>query len=190
MPDTTISLNQLLALPEQGFPQGIVRSGISGPNVTSLAAALPGMSWASLESIAHRRFKEELDRVNPMDLFAGAWEKYRLLADAAEQSRSGETVLVPLAEHSVSTQVRVYVEVQLGPQVFPRIELEITLSLTLKGLIVRVEAERIRAVEAGTCEGYAEIAIKSSPFEWKQEIKPISLPGKMNLGSGIPIASA
>ena len=190
MPDATISLNQLLGVPEQGFAQGLVKTGMSAPDVSALAAALPGMSWASVESVAHRQLAAELNSINPMDLIAGAWQKYRLLADAAEQTRGGGAVLVPMAEHSISTTAEAYIQLQLGPQTLPRIELELTLKLTLKGLIVRVEAARIRALEAGTCEGSAELGIKNSPFDWKHEIKPIPLPGAMKLGDGIPIAAA
>ena len=190
MPDTTISMNQLLGVPEQGFPQGLVKTGMSAPDVSALAAALPGMSWAGVESLAHSQLADELNRINPMDLIAGAWQKYRLLADAAEQTRDGGAVLVPIAEHSISTTAEAYIQLQVGPQALPRIELELTLTLTLKGVMVRVEAARIRALEAGTCEGGAELGIKNSPFSWKHEIRPIPLPGTMKLGEGIPIAAA
>jgi hypothetical protein len=187
--ETTLSLNQLLGLPEQGFANGLLRAAVSSADASALAGALAGIPWANVETLAHRKLMDELNDIKPMDLIAGAWQKYGLLADAARQSRSGEAVLVPLAEHSIASKLQPYIEIQLGPQVFPRIALDVTLTLKLKGMIVKVEAERIRSVEAGSCEGSAEVAFKNVSL-WKQEIKPISVPGTLDLGNGIPIASA
>ncbi|HEX7680304.1 MAG TPA: hypothetical protein VF713_19385 [Thermoanaerobaculia bacterium] len=189
MPEATLSVKDLLGLPEGGFPAELLRAGISDQEVndfkTKVTGALHGMQMSDLEAAVSSKLSEVLD-VDPVTLFAGAWEKYHLLSDAAKQSKSGETVLVPLEEHAVKSKLHPYIEIQLGPDVLRRIEFEVALSLKLKGIVVRVQSGEIRGIEAGTCEGSAEISVAESSI-WKHDIKPIELPGKITLHEGIPI---
>ena len=189
MPEATLSVRQLLDLEDGGFPvDGILRTGLPDAELkalqTQLSGELQGMSWNDVEAVIGEKFSEALD-VDPMKLFAEAWRKYSLLADAAKQSRSGETVLVPMTEHAVKSELHPYVEIQLGP-VTKKIEFDVTLSVKLKGVIVKVESGEIRAVQAGTCEGSAEIGIGGQSL-WKHAIKPVPLPGTIKRGAGIPI---
>lgn len=188
MPEPTLSVRQLLEFPEGGFPAEMLRAGIPDAELSALrtqvTSALQGMPFSGLESAVCEKLSEALE-IDPIKLFAAAWEKYSLLADAAKQSKSGETVLVPMAEHAVKSELHPYVEIQLGAFT-KKIEFDVTLSLKLKGVVVKVEAGEIRAIEAGTCEGSGEVGIADQSI-WKHKIKPISLLGTMKLGTGIPI---
>jgi hypothetical protein len=190
MSDEMLSLKDLLALPESGVPAESLSAGMSEKDVESfkktIDGALPGMKWSALEGAVGSKLAEVLDGIDAVTLFAGAWQKYHLLSDAADKSKSGATVLVPLAEHPLKTKLHPYVEIQLGPDVIKRIEFEVTLSLKLKGITVRVQSAEIRGIEAGTCEGSAELGLAASSL-WKHDIKPINLPGKITLRKGIPI---
>jgi hypothetical protein len=190
MSEEMLSVKDLLAMPEDGIPAPTLSAGMSEKDVEAFKAkvsgALPGMKWSALEGAVGSKLSEVLDGIDAVTLFAGAWEKYHVLSDAAEKSKSGETVLVPLAEHPVKTKLHPFVEIQLGPDVIKRIEFEVTLSLKLKGITVRVQSEEIRGIEAGTCEGSAELGLAESSL-WKHNIKPITLPGKITLRKGIPI---
>jgi hypothetical protein len=190
MSDETLSLKDLLGMPEGGFPAEGLRAGMSEKDVesfkTKVSGALPGMTPAALEGAISSKLAEVLDGIDLVTLFAGAWEKYHLLSDAADKSKSGATVLVPLAEHPVKTKLHPYVEIQMGPEIIRRIEFEVTLSLKLKGITVRVQSGEIRGIEAGTCEGSAELGLGGSSL-WKHDIKPIHLPGRITLRKGIPV---
>jgi hypothetical protein len=190
MSEEMLSVKDLLALPGSGFPAESLSAGMSEKDVESfkktIDGALPGMKWSALEGAVGSKLAEVLEGIDAVTLFAGAWEKYHLLSDAAEKSKSGATVLVPLAEHPLKTKLHPYVEIQLGPDVIKRIEFEVTLSLKLKGITVRVQSAEIRGIEAGTCEGSAELGLAASSI-WKHDIKPINLPGKIALRKGIPI---
>jgi hypothetical protein len=190
MSEGTLSVKDLVGLADGGFPAESLSAGMSEKDVesfkTTINGALPGMKWSALEGAVSGKLGEVLEDIDAVTLFAGAWEKYHLLSDAADKSKSGETVLVPLAEHPVKTKLHPYVEIQLGPNVIRRIEFEVTLSLKLKGITVRVQSGEIRGIEAGTCEGSAELGLAESSI-WKHEIKPINLPGRITLRKGIPI---
>jgi hypothetical protein len=190
MSDEMLSLKDLVGMPDGGFPAETLSAGMSEKDVeafkTKVNGALPGMKWSALEGAVSSKLGEVFSGIDAVTLFAGAWEKYHLLSDAADKSKSGETVLVPLAEHPVKTKLHPYVEIELGPSVIRRIEFELTLSLTLKGITVRVQSGEIRGIEAGTCEGSAELGLADSSL-WKHDIKPIDLPGRITLRKGIPI---
>lgn len=190
MSEETLSLKDLLGMQDGGFPAEVLRAGMDEKDVeafkSKVEGALPGMTPAAIEGAIGSKLAEVLDGVDAVTLFAGAWEKYHLLSDAADKSKSGQTVLVPLAEHPMKTTLHPFVEIQVGPEVIRRIEFEVTLSLKLKGITVRVESGEIRGIEAGTCEGSAELALAESSL-WQHDIKPIQLPGRITLRKGIPI---
>jgi len=183
MPDTTLSVRQLLDMPAG---TDILRAGLPADELKSLRSSVAGMPWSEVEKLVCDKLSEALD-IDPIRLFAAAWEKYSLLSDAAKQSKSGETVVVPLAEHPVEVELHPYVEIQMGP-ITRKIEFDVTLSLKLKGVRVKVESEEIRSIDAGTCEGSAEIGVANVSI-WKHDIKPVPLPGTIKLGAGIPIHS-
>ena len=183
MPEATLSIRQLLDIPAADT---LLRAGLPDAELNALrtqaSSVLPGMPWSEVESVIGEKFAEALD-IDPIGLFAAAWKKYSLLSDAAKQSKAGETVLVPLGEHAVKSELHPYVEIQFGP-VTKKIEFDVTLQLKLKGIIVKVQSEEIRAIQAGTCEGSAQITIAGQSI-WKQNIKPVALPGTVKVG--IPI---
>ena len=183
MPEATLSVRQLLELPEGGFPADVLRAGMPDEELnalrTQVTSALQGMPFSDLESVMCEKLSEALE-IDPRKLLAEAWGKYSLLADAVKQSKSGETVLVPMAEHAVKSELHPYVEIQFGAFT-KKIEFNVILSLKLKGVVVKVEAGEIRAIEAGTCEGSAEVGMADKSI-WKHKIKPIPLPGKVKLG--------
>jgi hypothetical protein len=189
VPEATLSVKDLVGIPEEGIP-GVLSAGISDEELKSLrtkiTGALPGMEWSRVESAVSRKLAAILDDVEPMTLFAASWEKYRLLSDAAEKSKTRDMVLAPMEEHSVSTKLHPYIEIQVGPMVLPPIEFDVILSLTLKSVVVRVESAEIRGIEAGTVEGSAKVEVKGHSI-WTYNIEPISLPGKIRLREGIPI---
>lgn len=189
MPESGFTINGLLGLPSDGLPQQMLTAGVSQQELNSLrtqiASTLKGMQWQHLEQTVCAKFTEQLNR-SPLELMAEAWSKYQVLTESAEQSKSGEAVFVPLEEHSITSELHPYVVIQLGPQELKRIELDVTLTLQLQGLILKIEAGKIKSVEAGSCQGSGEIEIKGISV-WKHDFQPIQLPGKVALGDGIAI---
>jgi len=189
MPEPNLTLSDLLELSAKSFPQQVLTAGVSEAELTSLKkkiyGAIQGVTWGHLEETVCAKLSEQLNK-DPLELISSAWEKYRVLADAAEQSKSGETVFVPLAEHSITSELHPYVEIQVGPQVVKKIEFDASLTFQLKGLVLKIESEKIKSVEAGSCEGNGEIQVKNVSI-WKHDFKPVNLPGRVNLGSGIAI---
>ena len=180
MSDSGLSVGELLDMPKGTD----VLAGLPEEELKSIQSAARGMGWNSIKSAVGESLSQALD-IDAVSVFAAAWEKYSLLSDAAKQSASGGFVLVHLAEHPVKATLHPYVEIQVGP-ITRKIEFDVTLSLKLKGVDVKVDSAEIRGIQAGTCEGSAEIGLASHSI-WKHDIKPITLPGKVTLKSGVPI---
>jgi hypothetical protein len=96
MSEARLSVRQML-----DFPPGtdLLSVGLPEEDLKSVRNAVQGMPWSEVETLVGEKLTEALD-IDPIKLLAAAWEKYSLLSDAAKQSKSGETVLVPLAEHA------------------------------------------------------------------------------------------
>lgn len=188
MPEAALTLNNLLELPASGFPKQVLTTGVSDEELMSLkkqvSGILKGVSWDHLEQTVCAKLSDALN-MNAMDLIGSAWEKYQVLRDSAEQSKSGQTVFVPLEEHSIDLELHPYVEVRFGEQLLKKIEFDVTVTIKLDGLVLKVESEKISAIEAGTCQGSGEVQIKNISL-WKHDFDPIEL-GKVSLGNGIPI---
>lgn len=188
MPEASLTLNNLLALPPNGFPKEVLTVGLNREDVTSfknqVSGILKGVPWTHLEQTVCNKLSEILN-MDAMDLIASAWEKYQVLHESAEQSKSGETVFVPLEEHSVDLDLHPYVEVRFGQQLLKKIEFDVTMTIKLDGLVLKLENEKIVAVEAGICEGTGEVQLKNISL-WKHDFDPIEL-GKISLGNGIKI---
>lgn len=190
MPEVTLSVEGLVDIPAGGFDGRLLRDGI-GEELRLLQAAVsravPSMHMNDLEAGVCNELSEALD-IQPVELVAGAWEKYELLSQAAKESESGGTVSVELADYEGTSKMHPYVEIQVGPKVWP-INFEITFSLKLKGVIVKVQSAKIVGIGAGSVEGGVEVAVKDcSPPLWKHDIKPIPLlPDAIKLRSPIPI---
>src|SRR6266567_3477534 len=105
MPEARLSVRQLLDMPAG---TEVLRAGLPDDELKSLKGAVPGMPWNEVERLVGDKLSEALD-IDPIKLLAGAWEKYSVLSDAAKQSKSGETVLVPMAEHAVKSELHPYV---------------------------------------------------------------------------------
>jgi len=181
MSDARLSVRDLL-----GMPAGTdLLAGLPEDELKEVRGSVHGMPWSAVEAAVGDKLSEALD-IDPVTLFAAAWEKYSLLSDAAKESKDGGTVLVPMAEHEVKSELHPYVEIQLGSLPPRRIDFDLTLTLKLKGLVVKVESEEIRGIQTGTCEGSAELGLASKSL-WKHDIKPVPLPG--NLAVKIPIRS-
>jgi hypothetical protein len=190
MSEAALSVKDLAGIPTGGCQGEILRAGIPGDELrifeTAVTRALPNLHLNDLEANVCGKLSEVLD-IEPVQLLAGAWEKYSLLSKAAEQSKSGGTVLVELAEYPVTSHMHPYVEIQVGPKVWT-INFDVTFSLKLKAVRVKVQSAEIRGIEAGSIEGGVEVAVEGcSPPLWKHDIKPIPLPGKKDLSKGIPI---
>jgi len=117
-----------------------------------------------------------------------AWKKYREIEKFADsKSYSPEdTVLVALVEHTVQSEHKSSLQILFKGVEVKVIDFTVATELTLQGVALRIRAGRVMAIEAGSVKGKASLAMESE-MVLEKPIASISLPGKIDLGDGVPL---
>lgn len=120
---------------------------------------LPQVPWKSVGSALDERIEAVLD-VGVDELLIAAWKKYRGFQRYAdpEQYPPGETVMVPLAEHTIRSAHRPHVDLKLHNVELGSLELRVELELDLEGVVLEIEGGKIWALRAGSCRGAGKMA--------------------------------
>lgn len=130
----------------------------------------------------------ELLNVNVSEILVAAWKKYKMLQKYADRERYApeETILVPLADHTVKSEHHPYVEILVGEHPIGKITFDVSFELTLHGFVLRIQDATIKEIQTGTWEGKGAIALEGIVLVEKG-FEPIELPGKIGLGRGISL---
>ncbi len=122
------------------------------------------------------------------DILAKAWKKYTSLLEYLNKSEFSpdETVLVPLAEHTIESEHHPYIEVLANDVPIGKIEFEIDVALKLKGIVLKVRDRKIKEIQTGECEGSGTVKCENHII-LEKKLGGISLPGSIDLGAGISI---
>jgi hypothetical protein len=187
MPDAPLTLNTLFQ-PDDSFGNKVVSAGEQelGEAKDRVTRLIRALRWTAIAGELRARAPELLN-VDLMGLVTGAWEKYRVLSELAEESRSQkETEFFPLADHTIHAETHPYLEVRIGSST-STIILDVSADLELRGLILKIKNGRITSIESGSCEGRGEVKYKQLTL-LNPQFDHLELPGRVNLGPGIPIA--
>ncbi len=147
------------------------------------------MKWPVALDCVAEKIADLLNIAIP-DIMVMAWKKYRILLAYTDSKKypPGEVSLVPLAEHTISSEHHPFLEILINNQPFGKIEFHISVSLALESAILKIQDGKIMAVTAGTCKGKGTIECENLLIMEKQT-QPISLPGTISLGEGVPIVA-
>lgn len=186
MPDATFNLASLIRPDDQFYDRVIERSRTGLKDAQNLIVrTVAGLRWNTVE----RKLREKASALLNQDVssvLVQAWGKYGVLSEMARASKENDdTTLLALTEHTIDYVLQPYLEVQIG-SFSQRIDVDITLSLTLKGLELSLERGRITAIESGTVEGSGKIECAGESL-WEDSLEIVDLPGKIDLGQGIAL---
>ncbi len=142
------------------LPADFAEGGVLDPVVTRLKETAPGMSkaipWSQVGKEFAARVAEALD-VPIVDVFADAWATASG-AGPVQSGARGEPVTTELANHSLDLDYHPSFELVVNDAACPEIGLDIVLSLSLKGLIVKIEDGKLLDVTAGRASGHGSIS--------------------------------
>lgn len=198
MPETAFTVNTLLGLPDKEFADRVAAAGADSaradqadqedkkPFKERVLQGLRGLQWKSVEGQIKRKSSQLLE-VDVMGLMASAWHQGKV-SDELEEKHKGKGInlTVPLKDHRIFSELHPALEIQFGSFTH-RIVLDVELEMTVMGIILNIEDSRIRAIEAGSIEGFGKVTISSVPI-LKRTFGPFDLPGKINLRDGIPLS--
>ena len=191
MNNLPITLNQIFAFKEGELPPDKISEIESSNKMLSLkekiSKEIPGIKWNVTLNEVVKKIGDLLN-ISLADIMVGAWNKYRTLQKYLDQKKYSpeEIIMIPLAEHKIKSVHRPYIEILINDQVVGKIEFSINITLTLEGIILKVQNAKIKEILTGTCK--AKGTIKCENFViLEKDLSSISLPGSIALGEGIPI---
>lgn len=122
------------------------------------------------------KLKDALD-VNINQILLSAWTQHRDLINDLERSRKlkGETILVPLADHTIRSTHHPAVEVMVNDRRVAAFKFNANLMMRIQKAVLRVQAGEIVGVETGAWHGIGQL--KCGPVTLvEHETKEFSLP--------------
>jgi hypothetical protein len=141
-----------------------------------------GGAWSHYISYVEPHLPELFD-VSVHDVLVGAWDTLREVVAAVGESEAApdDVLRVALADHTIESEHHPYVQVSLDG--VPPITITFTAKMTfaVKAFCLRIQAGRITAIEAGTCEASGTVEfnrftiLASRPAE-------LRFPGTIELG--------
>lgn len=157
-----------------------------------ISEELPKLPWKPVARKIGQKIVDALDLGIAERILGPAWTKLEALQQYRdpEEFPPGETILVPIAEHTVTSAHSPHVEIRLKDVEVGRLELGVELELHLEGVLLEVQGGVIRRVQAGSCQGRGRLACRFRGKEvWNIERSSpqIEFEQGLPLGNGIPI---
>ena len=154
------------------------------------AGALKAVAGAPVQAIvdeAAQALSEALD-ISLGELLAKAWVDSRRILEAANPDLHApdETVLVPLAEHSIHSQHKPTLEFTVNGEAVCSIEFVVDLSLELQEVVLHIRGGRIRKLVGGSCHAQAALLCEGVELV-RRETRDLSLPMSVDLGEGVSV---
>jgi hypothetical protein len=153
----------------------------------NVGSALGGLS-ADARAATSRQITAtvtSLLNVNPVDVLVGGWCTYRKLTDAARGTlaAAGSTELLPIADHQITEAANPSVTVLVDNYRVATLPLTISVVCDVQGMLAKVSAGRLMAIESGRC--YLTVALALADAEVTSKTARFDLPGVVPLGRGL-----
>ncbi|MBZ5563046.1 MAG: hypothetical protein LAP13_11585 [Acidobacteriia bacterium] len=146
-----------------------------------------GVQWAWVLKEIWCKIPELLD-VKLVNVLSGAFNKAREFEKYTDPKKypPDQVILADLAEHTLKSEHHPYVEVLLNDQPVGRLVFDVAVALVLKGLVLKIQNARIKAISPGSCQAKGSIALEKAVLV-ERALTPLTLPGFIDLGEGISL---
>lgn len=142
------------------------------------ATGLADVDRRAMTNTVAEKLKDALN-VGIDQIMLSAWSQHRDLVNDLEKSRQlkGETILVPLADHTIRSTHHPAVEVMVNDRRVAAFKFNANLMMRIQRAVLRVEAGEVVGVEAGVWHGVGQL--KCGPVTLvEHETKEFALPGR------------
>lgn len=156
----------------------------------SLEQKLKGLQW----SLAREEICGQIQSLLQLDLggiLLRAWKTYSELLNYTDPHRypPERSYLVALAEHEVKSNHKPALEILVNGEVLGKIPFQVDLALVLKGVVLKIQAGRIKTVRTGSCQARGSLKCENLLL-LEKKTQVIELPGLIDLGEGVAIGPA
>ena len=147
----------------------------------ALAKAVPGLPLGPIIESVSKALQDALD-VPISSVLGSAWNRARELRAAIRETRDSDkaAVLVPLLNHTITSEHRPYVDVMVSGAAIARLVFPLKLAVQVEGAVLRVAKGRMTDAMAGQLKGKA--TLKFAEFVlFDKALSPIPIPGSLAL---------
>jgi hypothetical protein len=182
------TVREIFALPEKGTDP---RSAEWKTFQERIRKEVKGVKWTAAMPDLAEKVCELLDIKIP-NILVAAWKKAKELQVALEKSRSApdEVIYLQLTEHTINSDHKPSIDVQLKGATVKKIELPVQLAFKLKGFVLKIKNGGILEMQTGHCEARGTIKYGTLVIAEKK-LEPIKLPLTIPIPAsiGFPIAN-
>jgi hypothetical protein len=146
-----------------------------------LGQATRSLHWPGAFDLTMKSLGKLLEETGLYDIIANAWrenEEFGEFSDP-EQHPPDETILVPLADHTIRSEHHPYLEIMLDQKVLGRIDVKIELTLNAKGFILEINRGELQSVQTGTLNGEGRVFCEGIQL-LRRDTGEVQLPGKID----------
>ena len=147
----------------------------------ALTKAVPGLPLGPIVEGVSKALQDALD-VPISSLLGSAWNRARELRAAILRTRDSDkaAVLVPLLDHTITSEHRPYVDVMVNGAAIARLVFPLKVALHVEGAVLRVAKGRMTDVMAGQLT--IKATLKFAEFVlFEKALSPIPIPGALPL---------
>ncbi|PYS45035.1 MAG: hypothetical protein DMF71_01360 [Acidobacteria bacterium] len=149
-----------------------------------ISQEVKGVKWtAAMPDLAQKIC--ELLNISLPHIFLAAWKKAGELHAVLEKSKANpeDVTYLELTEHTLNSEHKPSVDVQLRGATVKKIELAVQLGFKLKGFVLKIQNGAIREMQTGHCEAGGSIKYGTLPIAEKK-LEPIKLPFSIPITGG------
>lgn len=151
-----------------------------GASDVGRTTGLADVDRRAMTNTVAEKLKDALD-VGINQILLSAWSQHRDLINDLERSRElkGETILVPLADHTIRSTHHPAVEVMVNDRRVAAFKFNANLMMRIRRAVVKVEGGELVGVEAGAWHGVGQL--KCGPVTLvEHETKEYGLPKNLS----------
>jgi hypothetical protein len=175
-------------------PEGLSTDQIPDAALTQVYAQMQeqmqekaGAAWKMAQGNLNQHLARLLD-IDVIGLLVDGWNKSRELRKYRDEAAypPDEVVVVALSKHKLESQHKPHLELVVADRPVGRVSFQIDLALAIDGAQLTIQGGRIKRIATGKTSGTGTIRCEGVIVGQKEQ-KLGTLPGTIDLGSGIPI---
>jgi hypothetical protein len=183
------TLGQVLFPAEHGMPDEVWSKIAANGAVQSLFAAFPPQLLDPVKTEVKNSIGQ-LFQMTFLDILNGAWANYTLISKSLDESKQkpNEIILKPVVEHTVKSTHHPYVELNWGDRPIGKIQFELTATLKVEGLTLKIKNGQLLEIMTGTCQANLQLTYAGDVLTQAQTGR-IALPGSFVTTRGSLLAA-
>jgi len=175
-------------------PEGLSSDQIPDAALTQVYAQMQeqmqdkaGAAWKMVQGNMDQHLARLLD-IDVVRLLVDGWNKARELRKYRDESAypPDEVIVVALSKHKLESQHKPHLELVVADRPVGRLHFQIDLVLNIDGAQLTIQGGRIMRIATGKTSGTGTIRCEGV-IVGQKEAKLGALPGKIDLGAGVPI---